>query len=125
LADDQQDQPEQGSTEHVLDQVREALSDVADQAFGAARDVYSRGEHYARQASERYPQAERYVREGRQAVTHRMTESPLLALFLAGVAGYALAWLIHGQWRGRDEHIPDYGRTNRGYAAQRDEHRRH
>src|SRR5215216_4371598 len=43
-ADDQQD-----STEQILDQVREALSDIADQASGAARDVYNRGEHYARQ----------------------------------------------------------------------------
>ena len=122
-AEEQQGQPEQGSTEHVLDQVREALNDVADQASGAAHEVYRRGEHYVRQAGERYPQAERYYREGQQAVTRRVTESPLLALFVAGAIGYALAWLIHGQRRERDEHIPDYGRTNRGYAPHRDEQR--
>ena len=116
---------EQGSTEHVLDQVREALNDVAGSASKAAGNVYSRGERYARQARERYPEAERYIREGQQAVTHRVTESPLLALFVAGAIGYALAWLIHGQRRGPDEHIPDYGRTNRGYAPHRDEQRRH
>jgi ElaB/YqjD/DUF883 family membrane-anchored ribosome-binding protein len=124
-ADDQQSRAEQGSTEHVLDQVREALNDVAASATEAAGTVYSRGERYARQAREQYPEAERYIREGQQAVTRRVTESPLLALFVAGAIGYALAWLIHGQRRGPDEHIPDYGRTNRGYAPQRDEQRRH
>jgi hypothetical protein len=123
-ADDQQSRAEQGSAEHVLDQVREALHDVADQAAGAARDVYNRGEHYVRQAREQYPEAERYIGEGQRAVTHRVTESPLLALFVAGAIGYTLAWMIHGQRRGQDEHIPDYGRTHRGYAPQRDEPRR-
>src|SRR5215204_1232397 len=88
-ANDHQDQPEQGSTEQVLDQVREALHDVADQASGAARDVYNRGEHYARQAREQYPEAERYIREGQRAVTRRVIENPLLALFVAGAIGYA------------------------------------
>ena len=125
LADEQQSRAEQGSIEHVLDQVREALNDVAGSATEAAGNVYSQGERYARQARDQYPEAERYIREGQQAVTRRVTESPLLALFVAGAIGYALAWLIHGQRRGPDEHVPDYGRTNRGYAPQRDEQRRH
>jgi ElaB/YqjD/DUF883 family membrane-anchored ribosome-binding protein len=119
-AEDQQGQPEQDTTEHVLDQVREALHDVADQASGVARDVYNQGEHYARQAREQYPEAERYIREGQQAVTHRVTENPLLALFMAGVAGYVLAWLIHGERRDRERHVPDHGRTSRGYAPHRE-----
>ena len=123
--DDHQDQPEPAPIDHVLDQVREALNDVAGSASEAAGNVYSQGERYARQARERYPEAERYIREGQQAVTHRVTESPLLALFVAGAIGYALAWLIHGQRRGPDEHVPEYGRTNQGYAPHRDEQRRH
>jgi ElaB/YqjD/DUF883 family membrane-anchored ribosome-binding protein len=119
-ADDQQGHSEQGSTEQVLDQVREALHDVADQASGAARDMYKRGEHYARQAREQYPEAERYLREGQRAVTHRVTENPLLALFVAGAIGYALAWMIHGQRRTREAHVPDYGRTSRAYAPHRE-----
>jgi ElaB/YqjD/DUF883 family membrane-anchored ribosome-binding protein len=113
--------PEQDSTEQILDQVREALHDVADQASGAARDMYSRGEHYARQAREHYPEAERYIREGKRAVTQRVAGNPLLALFMAGVAGYALAWLIHGERQNRKPDVPDYGRTDRGYAPYRDE----
>ncbi len=122
-AEDQQGQPEQDTTEQLLDQVREALHDVADQASGVARDMYSRGEHYARQAREQYPEAERYIREGQRAVTERVAGNPLLALLMAGAIGYALAWMIHGQRRGRDEHIPEYGRTSRGYAPHRDEQR--
>jgi ElaB/YqjD/DUF883 family membrane-anchored ribosome-binding protein len=110
----------QDSTEHVLDQVREALNDVAGSAAEVAGSVYSRGERYAQQAREQYPEAERYIREGQQAVTHRVTESPLLALFVAGAIGYALAWLIHGQRRGRETHVPDHGRTSRRYARHRE-----
>jgi hypothetical protein len=120
-AGDQGGPSEQDSTEQILDQVREALNDVADQASGAARDMYSRGEHYARQAREQYPEAERYSREGKRAVTQRVAGNPLLALFMAGVAGYSLAWLIHGERQNRKPDVPDYGRTDRGYAPHRDE----
>jgi ElaB/YqjD/DUF883 family membrane-anchored ribosome-binding protein len=120
-AGDQGGPSEQDSTEQILDQVREALHDVADQASGAARAMYSRGEHYARQAREQYPEAERYIREGQRAVTQRVAGNPLLALLMAGVAGYALAWLIHGKRQNRKPDVPDYGRTDRGYAPHRDQ----
>lgn len=123
-ADEEQSRPEQDSTEHLLDQVREVLNDVAASASEAAGNVYSRGEHYVRQAGERYPEAERYVREGQSLVTRYTTANPLLSLLMAGAIGYALAWMIHGQRRGHDEHIPDYGRTSRGYAPHWDEPRR-
>ncbi|MGF9764218.1 hypothetical protein AAII07_54865 [Microvirga sp. 0TCS3.31] len=122
-ADDEQSRPEQDSTEHLLDQVREVLNDVAGSASGAAGNVYSRGEHYVRQAGERYPQAERYVREGQSLVTRYATANPLLSLLMAGAIGYALAWMIYRQRQGRDEHVPDYGRTSRGYVPHREEPR--
>jgi ElaB/YqjD/DUF883 family membrane-anchored ribosome-binding protein len=122
-AGDQGGSLEQDSTEQILDQVREALNDVADQASGAAHEVYRRGEHYVRQAGERYPQAERYYREGQQVLRQQVTESPLLSLLLAAVAGYALAWMIHGRWQGQGTGVPDYGRTRQGYAPHRDRYR--
>jgi hypothetical protein len=121
--DDRQGQSEQGSTERVLDQVREALNDVAGSAAGAAGNVYSRGKRYMRRAGEHYPQAERYVREGGSLVNRYTTENPLVALLMAGVVGYALAWMIHGKRRDRQQDVPDYGRTNRGYAPHRGEPR--
>ncbi len=118
-ADDQQGEPEQESTEQILDQVREALNDVAGSASEAARSVYSQGEHYVRQAGERYPQAHRYVREGQTLVTRYTTGNPLLSLFVAGAIGYAMAWMIHSDRRNREPDVPDYGRTDRGYAPYR------
>jgi hypothetical protein len=115
-AGDRQTDTPQTSTEHVLNQVRDALHEVSDQASGVARDMYGRGEHYARQASERYPEAERYIRQGQRTVTQQVAGNPLLALFTAAAAGYALAWLIHGERRNRETDVPDYGRTRRGYA---------
>ncbi|WP_201841712.1 hypothetical protein [Microvirga zambiensis] len=112
-------QQEQDSAEKVLNQVREALHEVSEQASGAARAVYTRGERYVRHAGEQYPEAEHYIRAGQQAVTHRVTENPLLVLFMAGVAGYALAWLIHGPKRDRQPDVPDHARTHRGYAPHR------
>jgi ElaB/YqjD/DUF883 family membrane-anchored ribosome-binding protein len=120
-ADDQHDHLKQESTEEVLGQVREALQDVVDQASGAARDLYDRGEQYARRVREQYPEAERHIRESQRAVTQRVAGNPLLALLMAGVAGYALAWLIHGGRHERKADVPDYGRTDRGYAPHRDE----
>jgi hypothetical protein len=122
-ADDQQGQPEQGSTEHVLDQVREALNDIAESAAEAAGTVYSQGERYVRQAGQHYPEAQRYAREGQRLVTRYTTGNPLLSLFMAGAIGYALAWMIHGARRDREANIPDYGRTGRGYAPHRDQQR--
>jgi ElaB/YqjD/DUF883 family membrane-anchored ribosome-binding protein len=120
-ADDLEARPEQDSTEQILDQVREALHDVTDQASGIIRDVYNRGEHSVRQAREQYPEAERYIHASQRAVTQRVTENPLLALFMAGVAGYALAWLIHGGKRDRKPDVPDHGRTRHGYAPHREQ----
>jgi ElaB/YqjD/DUF883 family membrane-anchored ribosome-binding protein len=117
---DQQDNPEQDTSEHLLDQVRNALQDVADSASGAAQEAFDQGSRYVRQAREQYPEVERYVREGQRAASQRAAENPLFGLFLAGVAGYALGWLIHGERQDRGPHVPDHARTRHGYAPHRD-----
>jgi ElaB/YqjD/DUF883 family membrane-anchored ribosome-binding protein len=117
--EDQQSQTDQDFTEHLLDQAREALQDVADSASGAAQDAYDQGSRYVRQARERYPEAEQYIRKGQRIATHRATDNPLLALFTAGVAGYALAWLIHREKQDQEHHVPDHARTRRKYASSR------
>jgi hypothetical protein len=119
-ADDQQDQPEHGSTEQVLDQVREALNDIAESASEAAGSVYSYSERYAQHVGAQYSQAQHYVREGQRLVSRQTTGNPLLSLFVAGALGYVLAWMIHGERRNRGRHVPDYARTRPGYASQGD-----
>jgi ElaB/YqjD/DUF883 family membrane-anchored ribosome-binding protein len=116
-------QAEQDTAEQLLDQVREAMSDVTSSASGAAREAYSQGERYVRQARERYPEAERYYQEGHRFVSQRVTESPWLALFIAGAIGYGLAWLNHGTKGEQRKRVPDYARTRHGYAPHRDEQR--
>jgi ElaB/YqjD/DUF883 family membrane-anchored ribosome-binding protein len=112
---------EQDTAETLLDQVREALQDVGQTASERVREAYTEGQRHLRQARERYPEAEQYYQEGRQVISQRTAENPLMSLLIAGAIGYALAWMIHGQRRGRGEHVPDYGRTSRGYAPHRDE----
>jgi ElaB/YqjD/DUF883 family membrane-anchored ribosome-binding protein len=92
------DQEGEDSIESVLDQVRDALSDVTESASGAARDAYSQGQDYVRQASARYPEAERYYQDGSRAISQQVTETPWLSLAVAGAVGYGLAWMIHGRW---------------------------
>jgi hypothetical protein len=116
-ASEQQDQAGPGSTEHVLEQVREALNDVAGSATEGVGALYRQGENYARQAGERYPEARQYARKAQRFVTRHTTGSPLLSLVVAGAIGYALAWMLHGERRSRNSHVPDYARTRRDYAA--------
>jgi ElaB/YqjD/DUF883 family membrane-anchored ribosome-binding protein len=117
-------QAEQNTAEQLLDQVREALGDVAGSASKTAHEAYSQGERYVRQARERYPEAERYYQEGHRVVSQQVSESPWVALFLAGAIGYGLAWLIHGGRDGQPERVPDYARTRHGYVPHRAEPRR-
>ncbi len=116
---------EQDTAEKLLDQVRDALQEVTQTASNTMGEAYREGQHYVRQTRERYPEAEQSYRAGQRAIRQRTTENPLMSLLLAAAAGYALAWMIHGQRRGRGEHIPEYGRTSRGYAPHRDERREH
>jgi ferritin-like metal-binding protein YciE len=54
----------------------------------------------------------RYARQGSRAVSHRVEDSPLLSMLLAGAAAYLLAYVIHGSRSPREgEAVPDYART--------------
>ncbi len=92
-----------GTSDNLLDQAKDTLSSVASSASEMARGAYEQGQRYARQVSEHYPEAERYYRQGRQAVREYIPENPLLTLLLGAIAGYGIAWMIHHErWRDRD-----------------------
>jgi ElaB/YqjD/DUF883 family membrane-anchored ribosome-binding protein len=117
------DQAEQETAEELLDQVKEALHDVAQTTSGTVREAYREGQRYMRQARNRYPEAARYYHEGGRAVRQRMVENPWPSLLVAGAVGYALAWMIHSKPFSRNRQVPDYARTRRGYASHRgDQH---
>lgn len=86
-----------GTAENLYGQAKDAARQAADQVSDVAGDLYERGERYAREGMRRYPQAGRYAREGTRAVTREIEESPMMAILIAGVVGYAMAWLIHGR----------------------------
>jgi len=62
-----------------------------------AREAYDKGERYARDMRDRLPDAERYWREGSQAVRHQVGESPVVVALLAGLVGLVIGWLIFHQ----------------------------
>lgn len=73
----------QGKAQDVLGQAKDTLRDVADNVTDYAGDAYDRrGEH---------------LRAGREAVSSRVEENPLIALMIAGAVGYGLALLLHGR----------------------------
>ena len=104
---------QQGTAEHLLDEAKEKLSAARSTVAEAAHDAYEQGSRYLRDTMDRYPQAERYYREGTEAVRREVAEYPLLTLFLGIGLGYAIAWAIHRS--GGSEGVPDYARTRRAY----------
>lgn len=101
--------------------VREGVQRVAEGATQLAEDVYRTGERYIEEGRRRFPEAERYVRQGREAVRGQVHESPFAAMLVAGVVGYVLALLIHGRSGSRPERrtVPPYGRRPPLNEAQR------
>jgi ElaB/YqjD/DUF883 family membrane-anchored ribosome-binding protein len=101
----------------VVGQAKDTLGDAATTASNLAREAYEQGQRYARQAAERYPETERYYRQGRQAVREYAPENPIWTLLLGAAVGYGIAWMIHHERsRGREgERVPRYTRTRQGY----------
>jgi len=105
-------------TESLTDQAATTVSDVASSASEIARDAYDQGQRNIRQASERYPQAQRYYQRATQTIGHQVTESPLISLLAVGAVGLGMAWMIGGLNRSQ-ERAPSRGRTRRDYPGQR------
>jgi hypothetical protein len=76
----------------VMDQARDVVSNTSD----TVRSAYDQGQQYAREVSDRYPQARRYFEDGSRAISGRVAEAPLLSLVAVGAVAYGLAWVLHG-----------------------------
>jgi ElaB/YqjD/DUF883 family membrane-anchored ribosome-binding protein len=85
----------QDGAEGIPQQLRQTAQRVAEQVTETARDIHARGRDTIRDARHRYPDAERYYRDGTQMVRRQVTERPWLSLLVAGAVGYGIAWLIH------------------------------
>jgi hypothetical protein len=122
-ANDPPVQEGQTRADNLLRQTKETVSGVAGVASEAARDAFNQGRRYADAARRRYPEAERYYREGLGTVRHQASDNPFLTLLIGFGLGYALAWVIHTGRSDRREGVPDYARTKRRYAADRSQPR--
>ena len=105
-----------GAADALLDQARTTLGHAASSASEMARGAFEQGQRYARQAADRYPQAERLYRQGSRAVREHAPENPILVALLGAVVGYGIAWMIHHE-RWRDDDVPDYARTRTRYSS--------
>src|SRR5689334_5091746 len=81
------------------------FQDAASRISKMAEQAYEAGLRYARVAQERYPEAGRYVQQGRRAVSQPVENYPLAALVLAGAVGFGLAWFVYGRDHSRDRGI--------------------
>lgn len=67
---------------------------AADQASDLARNLYQRSQSYVEQGRRYLPEAERYYRQGAEAVSRPVQEHPLAAVVAVGVLGCALGWIL-------------------------------
>jgi hypothetical protein len=91
---------QEGLAPDLIDRTKETISDLAGSASEAAREAYRQGARYVDELGERYPSAERYYREGTDALRQTATENPMLTLAVGVMIGYALARLVHGSGSG-------------------------
>ncbi|GJE58776.1 CsbD family protein [Methylobacterium trifolii] len=102
----------QGKAQDAFGQAKDTVRDVAgsageraQDALGQAQDAYGQAREKIRDvadnagdyASDAYDRSGAYLRDGRQAVSARVEENPLVALLIAGAVGYGLALLLHSR----------------------------
>ncbi len=78
----------------------DAARSRADHVTGPARDLYRRGQSYMEQGRRHWPEAERYYRQGTEAMRRPVQEHPLATMIAVGALGCALGWLIGRQTTG-------------------------
>ena len=98
---------------------RDTLGDAQSSAAEMTRGAYEQGRQIARRASQRYPQARRYLERGTRAVTHQVTEAPLVSLLAVGAVGFALAWIMGGGQSRSDDRASYRSRSRKDYPGQR------
>jgi ElaB/YqjD/DUF883 family membrane-anchored ribosome-binding protein len=107
------------SGEALLRQAGDSVRHTADSTSEFTREAYRKATDYARTARERYPEAERYYRQGSQVVRQQASENPWLTLLVGMGIGFVLTRMLDHIRAERDERVPDYARTERGYAPHR------
>ena len=92
---------QQGSSEAIYEQAREAMSGAADRASEMWDGAVDQGA--------------RYYRDTARAVGNA-DASTFAMLPLGAAAGYAIGWVAHGQRWSEDRQLPDYARKRMRYG---------
>jgi len=93
-AEDHRD-AEQDLAESLLDQIRDALGDLAEGIPEAGRDTDDQSSANARARPERSPDTTRRGEVPLKPLSQRIMENPWAWLLAAGGLGYSLAWMIY------------------------------
>ena len=111
-----QPENEKAFVENATDTVTQVVEGAAQLAEKARKS----GERYVEEGRRRFPEAEEYYRQGRDALSSQVKEEPLVAILVAGALGYLLAYLIHGGGAPhRRSDAPPFGRRPPINEAQR------
>jgi ElaB/YqjD/DUF883 family membrane-anchored ribosome-binding protein len=78
----------------VEEQSSSTLQSAAGQASDYARDIFQQGQMYVERGRRYMPEAERYYRQGVDAVGRPVQEHPVAALLVIGALGCALGWML-------------------------------
>jgi hypothetical protein len=78
-------------------QGRGTVRRAVDQAASFTKNAYRRSGETVQEARRRFPEVERYSRQGAKAIAQPVRQYPFAALLTAGAIGYGIAWLIHGR----------------------------
>jgi sporulation protein YlmC with PRC-barrel domain len=107
-----------GSPESLVDQARNTAADLAGRASDVAREAYDQGQQYVLQASDRYPEAQRYYQRASQTIERQFTNAPLVSLLAVGAVGLSMAWIIGGLTRSQERESSG-SKPRRDYPRQR------
>ena len=102
--------------EDLPGQATDAVRHAADSASEYGAGGRSRGTRYVRHEWDRYPEANRYVRKGREMISDPIEANPIAAVLIAGVI--LAIWLRidkSSRWQWNRRRVSDYGRTRTYY----------
>jgi len=101
---DEEDNAPRPPGEGASDEEQGPAQRLVERASGLAQDLYRHGGSSIRDALQHVPEAERYYRDGTQAVGRSVQEHPLAAIVAASLVGGALGWLLASRRSGHASH---------------------
>lgn len=89
----------------ITDHTKWQADGIVDQVAGGAQNLYGRAKEKVKDVIDDAPaayadasdKARDYAQQGRVVAREQVGRNPMALIAAAGVAGYALSWLVHGK----------------------------